>query len=373
MQKLDPAFVRERLTPWLSARMPHARDLQVTSISTPKGGGNSAETAFFDIAYVMAGESKSDSLVLRRQLDGAELFMGTDLQLPWRMMETMRIKGIPVPRMIGLEMDRAVLGNPFLVMEKVPGRMVPQSPNYNVEGWLKDATPAIRAAVWRNAIQTMVKIHQLDWRDGFEFLNRPELGEPGAEQQVKFTERSYRWAAAGRAQPVADAALDYLKRNAPAQLPATVLWGDATAGNILIAPDQSIAAVIDWEVAELGPAEADLAWWLMFDDLFSTALGIPKLPGIPDRAGIIAIYEAAAGRTVQHLDYFELLAYMRLAIAFTRMCDREIAQGSLSPNSRAYLENPITLLIARKLGLPEPEVGEEYFTALAATARHREE
>src|SRR3546814_19957051 len=82
----------------------------------------------------------------------------------------------------------SILGAPFLVMGKVDGRAATQKPNYNVEGWLVDLSPEERGDVWRNAIHAFAKLHRIEWRDGFEFLNQPERGEPGLEQYLNYME-----------------------------------------------------------------------------------------------------------------------------------------------------------------------------------------
>src|SRR3546814_2153244 len=108
----------------------------------------------------------------------------------------------PGPAWIGMEQDPSILGAPFLVMGKVDGRAATQKPNYNVEGWLVDLSPEERGDVWRNAIHAFAKLHRIEWRDGFEFLNQPERGEPGLDQYLNYMEEWYRWAAKGRTMPI---------------------------------------------------------------------------------------------------------------------------------------------------------------------------
>src|SRR3546814_13247284 len=61
-----------------------------------------------------------------------------------------------------------------------------------------------------NAIHAFAKLHRIEWRDGFEFLNQPERGEPGLDQYLNYMEEWYRWAAKGRTMPITDAALAYV-------------------------------------------------------------------------------------------------------------------------------------------------------------------
>src|SRR3546814_17109789 len=97
-----------------------------------------------------------------------------------------------------------------------------------------------------------------------------------------------------------DAALDYILQNKPAQAPVNVLWGDATPSNVMFDDEGKVKALIDWELATLGPAELDLAWWLYFDDLFSRRFGLQRLKGLPTREESIAIWEAAVGRKAEN-------------------------------------------------------------------------
>ncbi len=39
--------------------------------------------------------------------------------------------------------------------------------------------------------------------------------------------------------------------------------------------DFEVVAVLDWEMASLGPPEVDLAWFLFFERFFSEGLGTP--------------------------------------------------------------------------------------------------
>src|SRR3546814_15776660 len=95
-----------------------------------------------------------------------------------------------------------------------------------------------------------------------------------------------------------EAALDYILQNKPAQAPVNVLWGDATPSNVMFDDEGKVKAVIDWELATLGPAELDLAWWLYFDDLFSSRFGVQRLEGLPTRETSLALCDRSEARRV---------------------------------------------------------------------------
>jgi aminoglycoside phosphotransferase (APT) family kinase protein len=146
----------------------------------------------------------------------------------------------------------------------------------------------------------------------------------------------------------------------------SLLWGDPQPTNLLFLADGSVSGVIDWEMAVLGPPEADLAWWLFFDDLFSRGMGVPRLAGLPDRAACIAWYEAALGRPVENLAYYDVLAAFRMAIVGMRSADRQIQRGRIPATTTARENAPIVRLLAGLLGEPLPEVGADFANLMAA-------
>lgn len=362
--------VRERLQEWFAGRWPEWRDVRVSELRIPLGTGNSAETSFLDISYVSDGIAQQRKLVLRRQVEGSDLFLNANLETPYRVMEALkRHPTIRAPHALGIEFDRAVLGSPFLVMDAIEGRVVDQVPNYNVSGWVTDLAPEERRTLWFNAIDMLAELHKLNWRNGFEFLNEPARGTPGLDQYLDWVREWYLWARKNRRQPVADAVLDYLFAHKPVDSMAGVLWGDATPANILFRPDLSVAAILDFEMAALGPGEADLAWWLFFDDFYSADIGVTRLPGLPDRVETVARYELVSGRPVCNLDYYMALARFRMNIVGIRWVDRLVAQGRLEPGTDVLTHNVITKQLALQLGLPVPEPGEGFAKMVKASVK----
>src|SRR3546814_7379208 len=146
-------------------------------------------------------------------------------------------------------------------------------------------TPLQLFDAFKNAIQSLVQLFRLDCqKDGFDFLANPDWGKPGVDQYVGHIKAWYEGCANIRPMLYVDAALDYILQNKPAQAPVNVLWGDATPSNVMFDDEGKVKALIDWELATLGPAELDLAWWLYFDDLFSRRFGVQRLEGLPTRS-----------------------------------------------------------------------------------------
>jgi aminoglycoside phosphotransferase (APT) family kinase protein len=368
MQRLDPEFIRQEIGPWLEARIPGARRLEVAPVEFPTAGGRSAESSFIDVSYDRGGQRMTERLVMRREF-GNSIFLGSGIQLPWNMMRAMRQQAtVPVPECVAIEPTGSLLSTPFLLMRRCPGQIAPQAPNYNLAGWVADLAPEQRATLWRNGIEMIARVHDVDWREGFEFLDDPAGGERGLREYLRWLRSWYNWAIAGRSLPLADAALAYLEDKRPERPRVDVLWGDAAPHNLLFNADLSVSAVLDWETARLGPGETDLAWWLFFDELMSDAIEIDRLPGLPDSAETIAIYEAASGRQVEDMDYYAVLSEFRMMVVSIRASDRRAGtQGSVPCDQ--IVQTPAARMLARRLGLPIADKGPAYETARSLLGR----
>lgn len=353
--------VTDGLCAWLARQKPDWREIAITPIDVQTGSGFSADIFFLDVTYTDAAGAQARKLVLRVQPQNYEVVYGSSLQIQANMMSALnRYEDIPVPAWVGLEEDTTLLGAPFLVMGRVIGQAATQRPNYNVKGFLVEFTPAQRRAAWANAIEAFAKIHKLDWQDGFTFLARPDRGATGLDQYIGYLVEWHRAAGKGRAMPITDAAVAYVLNNKPAEADTCVLWGDPTPSNTMFNPDGSIAALIDWELAALGPPELDLAWWLYFDDLFSRRFGVQRLEGLPTRDESIAIYEAASGRKLRHMDYYDIVAALRMALVAIGAFDRQVSVGNIKPENASLDANLMTLYLAEKLHLPLPELGADF-------------
>src|SRR3546814_14899709 len=82
--------------------------------------------------------------------------------------------------------------------------------------------------------------------------------------------------------------------------------------------------------------------------------GQPSPPGIPSRADQVAIFEEALGRPVQKLDYYGVLAALRMALVIAQTIRHLAVDGLLPSTNRADIANPATLMLARRIEAPEP-------------------
>jgi aminoglycoside phosphotransferase (APT) family kinase protein len=356
----DLEELRGPLAGWLRDRLQTDR-IEVMGLARP-GGGQSNDTVLFEAAWDDHRLPRRQALVLRRQQIGDHIFRTPDVLREHRVLEGLAPSWVPVPRTRWAEPDASVLGAPFFVMDLVAGLVPLAKPSIHTAGWLPTLTTSERTRLCCSALDALVAIHAVDWRTRHSFLLD---GGDAAQTLVAHVERIagwYEWAAAGREFPITDAARDEVVRRAasvPVEQPVLV-WGDARVGNMIFAADHRVAAVLDWEVATIGSAAIDVAHWLFFDRFATEAIGVEPLPGWPDRDATIARYEERAGRSLPDLDLFEMLEELFVATTLIRQADARVACGLARPDTRMGHDNTVTQMLARRLGLPVPELSPDY-------------
>jgi aminoglycoside phosphotransferase (APT) family kinase protein len=364
---LSAAEVQARLRDWLEATVEGWSNVRLRPLEVSLGSGFSAEIFFVEVDFDTPQGPQSRTLVVRRQPTDFEVVLGSSLALQGNMMAALdTLKVTPVPEWVGMELDPGVLEMPFLVMGRVEGHSATQRPNYNSEGWLVDMTPELRGISWKNAIEAFAQMSKIDWqKDGFSFLANSDWGDPGLDQYLGHLEAWYHGCRKDRVMPYVDTAMAYIRAHQPEGTPVNVLWGDSTPSNVMFSPEGNVNALIDWELAALGPSELDLAWWLYFDDLFSRRFGVARLQGLPTRDESIAIWEVAAGRKAEHLNYYDVVVALRMALVVVGAFDRQVGIGNIPPENKSLHANFMTLYLAERLGMEQPELGPDFYAFMS--------
>ncbi len=350
----DLELTRKQLLGWLPRVLPRATDLCIDNLKGPEATGFSSDTVMLDLAYREDGESRERGLVVRIKPTFYQVFPEYDLPRQFRVMDVLAPTSVPVPRMCWQESDASVLGAPFYVMEFVEGQIPTDNPPYHLGGWIIDISESDRAELWWDGLRTLAEIHRLDWRAlGLADLARPELGASGLEQETGYYRKYLEWAARGRPQPTTEAALGWLEKNAPADEPTTISWGDARIGNMIFRENR-VQAVIDWEMVTLGSPITDLGWWLFLDRHHSEGLGAPRLPGFPAYDETVARYEEWSDFDARHVDYYQIFAAFRFAVIMIRLAQQMVEYGVMPADTDYETNNTVTRMLAKLLELPPP-------------------
>lgn len=337
--KFDSDATQQRLQDWFVRQMPQASEIEVSGLKRPNAGVSN-ETNFFELKWREGDQVFSKKLVIRWPPRGFMVFptRAYDMVQQAKLLQALDKTDVPSPPTPWVEEDPSVIGLPFYIMEQVDGWVPSDFPPYHVAGPLFEASEADRLRVWHDAVETMAKIHTLDWKQaGMAFLNPPTHGKDFIERQIAYYEETF--ALSGEPMPpILANTREWLLRNSFEPRHISLCWGDARLGNLLI-KDHKVAAVLDWEMACLGDPESDLGWFAHMD--WATSVGrakdpFPRMAGLPSMAETMAHYEDVTGRKVENLHYYEVFATWRMAILFTRI-EQDATYIARSGNAKGFI------------------------------------
>jgi aminoglycoside phosphotransferase (APT) family kinase protein len=332
----DPEELQRRLELWLATRLPEGADPAVPSLAVPETNGMSSETLLFDAEWRNGAGPHRRALVARLapEPSAVPVFPRYDLDRQFRVMQEVAARTpVPVPTVLWSEPDPAPVGAPFFVMERVEGDVPPDVLPYNFgDSWLFDAAPDDQRRLQEASVGVLADLHAVDDAEGvFGFLGEGgSAAEDALRRHLDDQWGYYRWAMGDLRLPLLERAFAWLEEHWPADPGPTVLsWGDSRIGNVMYR-DFAPVAVLDWEMAALGPRELDLTWMVFlhcfFEDL-AVRYGLPGMPSFLRRDDVAASYEARTGHTPRHLDWHFVYAALRHGVIMARVQRRSIHFG----------------------------------------------
>jgi len=306
-----------------------------------------------NLTYLVRGGAQT--WVLRRPPLGHVLPTAHDMAREYRVLAALADTDVPVARPIALCEDPAVNDMPFYVMEYRPGVVLAHELPADFA-----AAPAARQAISVALIDTMVRLHAIDYRAvGLEGFGHPE---GYVERQVR--RWGQQWERSKTADlPEIDALAARLRAALPASPPPTIVHGDFRLGNMALDPDDPgrVLAVFDWEMATLGDPLADLGYTLIYwadpgDAIDPISIGsvspFTMQPGFLRRADLVAEYARRSGRDVVAVDFYQVLALYKLAIISEGIFARYL-QGKTLGEGFAGMTRPSGALAQRALAIAD--------------------
>ena len=291
--------------------------------------------------------SEAGEVILRRPPLGHVLPTAHDMTREYTAMAGLAPTVVPVPRMLHLCRDAGVLGQPFYVMEDVPGYVCREAlpPGYADE-------PAQRAAIGEGLVRVLGDLHNVDPAA----VGLAEFGRPEGYLARQVRRWSQQWDAT-RLDGMA--AVDVLAGELAASVPATqrntIVHGDFRLDNTILDPATPgrIAAVLDWEMSTLGDPLADLGillvYWSQADDPADRSLGsvVPAatvLPGFPTRSDVARLYAERSGLDLTELPWYVAFAFWKLAVVCAGIVAR-VRHGAMVGTGFEGIEERISPLI----------------------------
>ena len=314
---------------WLTGRL--GASPEISNVRMPQAGGLSSTSVLFEAQWTIDGTQSSGAYVARMAPESSAVPVFPKYDLPGQFELISQVAercSIPLPKLRWNEPDGGPVGTPFFVMDQVEGQAPLDNPPYVFGGWLYDASSEDRAALQRDSIAIVAALHAIpEPRQAF-----PGLAPGGLRAHVEEQRRYYQWALLddGFRIPIIDRSFTWLEEHWPADTGQDVLsWGDSRIGNILYDGFTPVA-VLDWEMAGIGPREIDVAWFIFLHRFFQDIAEFFELPGIPDflrRSDVERSYTEISGYSLRDMDFYLLYAALRHAIIMARIKRRMIHFG----------------------------------------------
>jgi aminoglycoside phosphotransferase (APT) family kinase protein len=223
--------------------------------------------------------------------------------------------GVPVPRPLFHCAEKRILGQPFFVMQRVPG--IAQAHRVVRSDALGGGRERLAHAIG-GALARIHAIHPP--HDDLDFLPAPN-GDGAARRMI--ADLRARIDAQGTPRPVLEWGLRALERAAPEPGETVLCHNDFRTGNLMV-DENGLVAVLDWEFAGWGERMQDIGWFCARCWRF----GSPhEAGGIGPREAFYAGYEAQSGVTIPRAAtrYWELMATLRWGVIAAEQAARHIS------------------------------------------------
>jgi aminoglycoside phosphotransferase (APT) family kinase protein len=270
--------------------------------------------------------------VMRRKPPGPLVKGAHDVLREARVIAGLATTPVPVPAVLGICDDDAVVGSAFYIMSLVEGRIF-------WDAAFSEVTIDDRAAHFDAMNATIAALHSVDP----DSVGLGDYGRSGNffERQIGRWSRQYlEDEAAGR-----DADMDALVAWLPGHIPAgdesRIVHGDFRCDNMIFHPTEPrVVAVLDWELSTLGNPLSDFAYhalmYRMPPDIVAGLGGAdPVALGLPTEAAYVDAYCRRTGRTaIPDWDFYVAFNFFRLAAIFHGIKGRVIRGTANSEHAR---------------------------------------
>ncbi|MCW2765841.1 MAG: aminoglycoside phosphotransferase [Nocardioides sp.] len=337
----DATTLPTRLADWLATLLPAGANPTVVMHTGIDANGMSSETLILDATWTENGAQQVGRYVARvaPAVEDVPVFPEYALQ---EQFDAIRLVGeltdVPVPQVRWMEPTGAVLGTPFFLMDRVEGVVPRDVLPYNFgDNWLHDAAQEDQRRLQDGTVAAIARLHAIpDAPSTFAFLDPHQPGDTPLARNLARTRAWYDFAVAdiGRS-PMVERALAWLEAHLPesgSDAGETVLcWGDSRIGNVLF-QDFEPVAVLDWEMAAIGPRELDVSWIVFAHQVFESITGLLEMPGMPHfmrEEDVKATYERVSGVALGDLHWFHLYNAVQWSVVFMRTGSRSIHFGEI--------------------------------------------
>jgi aminoglycoside phosphotransferase (APT) family kinase protein len=335
----DVSTIPALLSTWLETQIGTAPE--VTVESGVDSNGMSSETIILTGRWTHDGKPVEQKWVARvaPTLEDVPVFSSYRMDHQFELIRLVgEITDVPVPRVRWIEPTGEVLGSPFFLMDHVDGIVPPDVMPYTFgDNWFADAPADRQRLLQDSTVDVLAKLHAIpDAAETFGFLTEVDPpGDTALRRHFGWLRQWYEYAVPDIGiSTTVEQALTWLEDNFPADVAAAepvLAWGDSRIGNVLY-EDFRPVAVLDWEMACVGPRELDVAWMIfahmVFQELAGLA-GLPGLPGVMREEDVRATYQKLTGVELGDLRWFYVYSGVIWCVVFMRTGARRVHFGEM--------------------------------------------
>jgi aminoglycoside phosphotransferase (APT) family kinase protein len=269
----------------------------VSALEPLPGGASS-------LTYV--GRCAGRPVVVKVAPSGVRPIAHRDVLRQARAIRTLAPTPVPVPEVLFDDLGNPPDVPPLFVMSHVDGTTC--EPLFDAAN---GGTEAVVAERFRNAASTMAQLHRIE-PSAVGLESEPVIGPSAEVERWCHTLDTVDSALAPGWREVAAA----LESSTPPAMPPTVVHGDFRLGNLL-AVDDRITAVIDWEIWSVGDPRVDAGWFLINCDPRTYGRSTRYVDATPPASELAAVYCEELGSEVPELDWFQALACFKSAATWS--------------------------------------------------------
>lgn len=270
-------------------------------------------SGFSNLTYLIQFAGKD--YVLRRPPFGANIKSGHDMGREYKILSALDGNYHKAPKPVLFCEDLSVLDAPFYLMERVEGTILRASTPQD-----QMPSPAQFASLSSNLVDTLVELHQLDYKA----VGLGDLGNPEGyvERQVVGWSKRYQKAKTQEHKEM-EATAQWLNEHIPTHPGASLVHNDFKYDNLVLTPDEhlNVKAVLDWEMTTLGHPLMDLGttlgYWIHHSDpdfIAQNQLNLTTQKGNPTRGEIVELYAKKSGQPIDDIVFYFVFGVFKIAV-----------------------------------------------------------
>jgi len=332
--------IQGKLLTLCQKEFPSRENLGIVSLSRI-GDGWENDVYSFRMEYEKGGQPESQDLILR-------IYPGDDAHeksaREFNVMKRLHEATFPVPEVLLLGSDDIPFGKPFVIMEKIEGRLM---------GDVFFESPRTKRRELLSLFCKMfVDLHKLDWKPFIDDPSSHITEDSDAFMKKKFSKwqdyfHSFR-------KDEFDPVFDWLNERSLSvrwSRPSLIHW-DYHPWNVLLRNDGA-PFIIDWTSAEVLDFRFDLAWTLLL---------IRTHAHRRMARSVLNEYVRIAGHRIEHLDFFEVAACARRLFSISVSLSDGAERMGMRPGAETVMKESagplkqVYALLHHRTGIKIPKV-----------------